>query len=142
LLPRLDELLGKGHRLANLDTGKPLASIRDRLVSANVYLGARPIALALRQGASVVITGRVADASLTLAPAVHELGWSWTDWDRLCAGTVAGHLIECGAQATGGLWCNWQDAPDLANVGYPIAEVEKDGTVRITKPPKTGGAVN
>src|SRR5262249_14927314 len=77
LLPRLDELLGKGHKLANLDTGKPLTSVRERVVSANVYLGARPIALALRQGAAVVITGRVADASLTLAPAVHELGWSW-----------------------------------------------------------------
>ena len=82
---------------------------------------------ALRQGASIVITGRVADASLTVAPAVHEFGWAWDDWDRLAAGTVAGHLIECGAQATGGLWCNWQEAPDLANVGYPIAEIEPDG---------------
>ena len=112
------------------------------MVSANAYLGARPIVEALRQGASVVITGRVADASLTLAPAVHEFGWAWDDWDRLAAGTVAGHLIECGAQATGGLWCNWQEAADLANVGYPIAEIEADGTFRITKPPGTGGAVN
>src|SRR5205814_1880131 len=83
---------------------------------------------ALELGADVVVTGRVADASLTLAPAVHEFGWAWDDWDRLAAGTVAGHLIECGAQATGGLWCNWQEAPDLANVGYPIAEMEADGT--------------
>jgi hypothetical protein len=99
LMPRLDELLGKGHDLTHLDTGQPLSSIRDRVVSANVYLGARPIAMALRGGASVVITGRVADASLTLGPAVHELGWDWHDWDRLAAGTVAGHLIECGANA-------------------------------------------
>jgi hypothetical protein len=142
LMPRLDALLAEGHALSNLDTGEPLSSVRSRLVSANAYLGAGPIVEALRQGASVVITGRVADASLTLAPAVHELGWRWDDWDRLCAGTVAGHLIECGAQATGGLWCNWREAPDLWNVGYPIAEIEEGGTLRITKPEGSGGAVN
>jgi len=125
-----------------MDTGQPLATVRDRVVSANAYLGARPIVMALQQGASVVVTGRVADASLTLAPAVHELGWSWGDWDRLAAGTVAGHLIECGAQATGGLWCNWQEAYDLGDVGYPIAEVVTAGEVTLTKPPETGGAVN
>jgi hypothetical protein len=142
LLGRLDELIAAGHALANLDTGAPLATIRDRVVSANAYLGAAPIVTALQRGADLVITGRVADASLTLAPATHELHWSWDDLDRLCAGTVAGHLIECGAQATGGLWCNYQDAPDMANVGYPIAEIDDDGTLRITKPPGTGGAVN
>ncbi len=142
LLPRLDTLLAEGHELTNLDTGEPLSAVRSRLVSANAYLGARPIVEALKQGASLVITGRVADASLTLAPAVHELGWKWDDWDRLCAGTVAGHLIECGAQATGGLWINWEEAPDLANVGYPIAEIDEDGTLRITKPEGSGGAVN
>ncbi len=141
LMPQLDVLLGKGHALAHMDTGKPLSTVRDRVVSANVYLGARPIALALRQGASIVITGRVADASLTLGPAVHEQGWSWHDWDRLAAGTVAGHLIECGAQVTGGLWCNWQET-NLGDVGYPIAEINEAGEVRITKPPATGGAVN
>jgi hypothetical protein len=77
-----------------------------------------------------------------VAPAVHEFGWNWEDWDRLSAATVAGHLIECGAQATGGLWCNWKDAPDLANVGYPIAEIDIHGKVWITKPPNTGGVVN
>jgi len=142
LLGRLDQLLGQGHALANLDTAAALSTIRSRVVSANAYLGARPIVAALEKGASVVITGRVADASLTLGPAVHELGWGWQEWDRLSAGTIAGHLIECGAQATGGLWCNWQQAPDLADVGYPIAEIEPDGTFRITKPPGTGGAVN
>jgi hypothetical protein len=142
LLPRLDRLVAEGHALAHLDTGEPLATVRDRVVSANAYLGAGPIAAALRQNASVVITGRVADASLTLGPAVHEFGWAWDDWDRLAAGTVAGHLIECGAQVTGGLWCNWQEAPDLAGVGYPLAELAPDGTFNLTKPAGTGGAVN
>jgi hypothetical protein len=141
LLPRLDELLVQGHAFTNLDTSEPLTVVRDRLVSANAYLGAPPIVSALRQGADVVITGRVADASLTLAPAVHEFGWTWDDWDRLAAGTVAGHLIECGAQATGGLWCNWQET-DLALVGYPIADVEASGDFVLTKPPGSGGAVN
>ncbi|MGF1582403.1 MAG: acyclic terpene utilization AtuA family protein [Gemmataceae bacterium] len=141
LLPNLDDLLSQGHGMNNLENDGPLSAIRDRVVSANAYLGARPIAEALGRGASIVITGRVADASLTVGPAVHELGWSWDDWDRLCAATVAGHLIECGAQVTGGLWCNWQEA-DLTNVGYPIAVIDEDGTVRITKPEGTGGAVN
>jgi hypothetical protein len=142
LLPRLDQLLAEGHAFANLDTGAPLATIRARVVSANAYLGAQPISAALTAGASVVITGRVADASLTVGPAVHELGWRWDDWDRLAAGSVAGHLIECGAQCTGGLWCNWREAPHLGNVGYPIAECAADGAIRISKPPGSGGAIN
>jgi len=142
LLPHLDQLLAAGHALANLDTGQPLITIRDRVVSANAYLGARPIVAALASGAAIVITGRVADASLTVGPAVFEFGWNWQDWNRLSAATVAGHLIECGAQATGGLWCNWSEAPDLANVGYPIAEIETAGSIAITKPPASGGAVN
>src|SRR5215471_1807079 len=142
LMPRLDALLAEGQALANLDTGEPLTAVRERVVSANAYLGARPIADALRLGAAVVVTGRVADASLTLGPAAHALGWQWDDWDRLSAGTVAGHLIECGAQATGGLWCNWPEAPDLANIGYPIAEIDEDGDFCLTKPEGSGGAVN
>ncbi len=142
LMPNLDRVLADGHALSHLDTGAPLAGIRGCVVSANAYLGASPIVEALRGGAAIVITGRVADASLALAPAIHEFGWSSDDWDRLAAGTVAGHLIECGAQATGGLWCNWPEAPDFENVGYPIAEIEESGTFRITKPAGTGGAVN
>src|SRR5207302_6938888 len=132
LLPRLDELLQAGHALAHLDTGQPLSVIRERVVSANAYLGAKPIVEALARGAAVVITGRVADASLTVGPAVHELGWAWDDWDRLAAATVAGHLIECGAQATGGLWCNWQEAAGLGDVGYPIAEINSRGRFRMS----------
>jgi len=142
LLPQLDALLDRGVALANLDTGEPLRSIRPRVVSANAYLGSVPIVQALRQGAGIVITGRVADASLTLAPAAHEFDWPWNDWDCLAAGSAAGHLIECGAQATGGLWCNWRELDNLAGVGYPIAEIEADGAFTISKPPGSGGAVN
>jgi hypothetical protein len=95
----------------------------------------------LAKGADAVITGRVADASLTVGPAVHHFGWKWDDWRHLGFATVAGHLIECGAQATGGLWCNWKEA-ELANVGYPLVELTADGPFTITKPDGTGGAVN
>jgi hypothetical protein len=142
LLPRLDELVAAGHALTNLDTGEAFPTIRERVVSANAYLGARPIAEALGRGASVVVTGRVADASLTLGPCVHEFDWAWDDWNRLGAGSVAGHLIECGAQATGGLWVNADDSTNLSDVGYPVAEVAADGSMTITKPERTGGAVN
>jgi hypothetical protein len=111
------------------------------VVSANAYLGARPIADALAAGARIVITGRVADASLTVGPAMHEFGWQWDDWDRLAAASVAGHLIECGAQVTGGYSVNWQDY-SLREVGYPIAEISEDGSCVITKPKTCGGTVN
>ena len=144
LMPRLDELLAAGHGLNHLDTGEPLSSVRERVVSANAYLGARPIVEALAAGARVVITGRVADASLTVGPAAHAFGWGFgkADADRLGAASVAGHLIECGAQATGGLWVNADDSTRLADVGYPVAEVAEDGTFTISKPEGTGGAVN
>jgi len=142
LLPRLDELLATGNALTNLDTGEPLAKIRDRVVSANAYLGARPVVDALKLGAHLVVTGRVADASLVVGPTMFEHGWDWNDLDRLCAATVAGHLIECGAQATGGLLCNWNEVPDLAKVGYPIADIDPNGDFRIEKPAGTGGVVN
>ena len=148
LLPRLPELLAAGCELLNLDTGHPLAeflrsSARGQapVVSANAYLGARPIAETLAAGARIVITGRVADASLTVGPAMHEYGWLWDDWDKLAAASVAGHLIECGAQVTGGYSVDWQQY-DLADVGYPIAELAGDGNSFITKPAGTGGAVN
>ena len=144
LMPRLDDLIATGHALNHLDTGEPLSTIRDKVVSANAYLGAEPIVLALKLGARIVITGRVADASLTVGPAAFEFGWGFGEpnLDRLAAATVAGHLIECGAQATGGLWINADDSTNLAEVGYPIAEIAEDGSFTITKPPKTGGAVN
>lgn len=144
LLPRLDELFADGHVLHHLDTGEPLTTLRERVVCAHAYLGARPIVEALKNGAQLVITGRVADASLAVAPAVYEFGWGFgpADLDRLAGATVAGHLIECGAQVTGGLWINATDRTRLAEVGYPIAEIAEDGSFVITKPPGTGGAVN
>jgi hypothetical protein len=132
LLPRLDELLAQGHVFANIDTGEPLSMVRDRVVSANAYLGARPIAEALQRGADIVVTGRVADASLTVGPAAHEFGWAWDDWDRLAAATVAGHLIECGAQVSGGLWCNWREVTDWDTNGYPFLAMTDDGAFDIT----------
>jgi hypothetical protein len=144
LMPRLDDILATGHSLNHLDSGAPLASVRERVVSTNAYLGAAPIATALAGGADIVITGRVADASLTVGPAAHEFGWGFgpADLDRLAAATVAGHLIECGAQATGGLWMNAEDSTQLGDVGYPIADIAEDGQFVITKPAGTGGAVN
>jgi hypothetical protein len=141
LFGRLDLLQNEGCHFENLDTGEPLSALRRPIASANAYLGARPIVDALAGGARVVITGRVADASLTLAPAVHQFSWGWDDWNRLAAGSVAGHLIECGAQVTGGLYRHWQNI-DLAAVGYPIAEIAADGAVVITKPTGTGGEVS
>lgn len=141
LLPDLPSLLASGCEFENLDTGRPLSELQAQVVSANAYLGAQEIAAALNQSARLVITGRVADASLTVGPAVHEFGWTWDDWRRLAGASVAGHLIECGAQATGGFYAHWQEI-ELANVGYPIAELADDGTCVITKPPGSGGVVN
>jgi len=143
ILPRLDALLAEGHPLVNMDTGAPLASIRDRVVAANAYLGADGIVEALAREAHVVVTGRVADASLCLGPLRHEFGWRDDDWSRLAAGMIAGHVIECGAQCTGGNCLHeWASIPDLATVGYPIAEVHEDGATVITKHPGTGGRVS
>jgi hypothetical protein len=136
-------LLARGIELRNMDTDEPLATVRDRIQSANVYLGAAPIAEALNKGARVVITGRATDTGLTLAPMIHEFGWAGDDWDKLAAGTIAGHIIECGAQCSGGnCQYEWQSIPDLANVGFPIAEASPDGTFVITKHDGTGGRVN
>lgn len=141
LLPRIDALMAAGESFTNFDTGKPFAEVRPQLASANAYLGAAGIVEALRQQARIVVTGRVADASLTVGPAVFEFGWKWDDWRRLGAATVAGHLIECGAQVTGGMFSGWNDALSLDNLGYPIAEISEDGAITITKPAGTGGAV-
>ena len=143
VLPRVDELLAHGVALDNMETGESIAGIRERLTSANAYLGAGPIVEALRQGAQIVLTGRTADASLALAPMIAEFGWSPDDWDRLAAGIVAGHILECGAQSTGGNFTgDWKAVPDLARIGFPIAEVHPDGTSVITKHPGTGGLVS
>lgn len=141
LLPGLDAHVTAGEPFSNFDTGEALGDVRQKLASANAYLGAAGIVEALKQKARIVITGRVADASLTVGPAVFEFGWKWDDWNRLAAATVAGHLIECGAQVTGGMFSAWTPAIRLDNVGYPIAEIDEGAGVVITKPAGSGGAV-
>ena len=143
IMSRLDDFIGRGIELRNMDTAKPLSLVRDQIQSANVYLGAWPMVEALNKGANVVITGRATDTGLTLAPLIHEFGWSNDDWNRLASGTIAGHIIECGAQASGGnCQYEWQSIPDLANVGFPIAEASPDGTFVVTKHEGSGGRVN
>jgi Acyclic terpene utilisation family protein AtuA len=142
IMPRLDELLDRGVEFTNLDTGEPLTGVRSQVQSANVYFGAFPIAEALCRGAGIVITGRCNDAALALGPMVREFGWKADDWDRISAGTIAGHVIECGAQCTGGnCQVDWETMPDYAGIGYPIIEAEADGTFVITKHQGTGGRV-
>ena len=143
ILPRLDELLAQGHELRDMDTGRPLSDIRDRVVSANAYIGMAPVVEALDRGADIVITGRVTDTGLTLGPLVHEHRWSDQDWDKIAAGTIAGHIIECGAQSSGGnLLKDWQKVKGLADPGFPIVEVAADGSFVVTKHPNTGGVVS
>ena len=138
LMDRAAELKAAGHR--EMYSGEPWP---DRpLTAINAYLGAVPIAAALAKGADVVITGRIVDSALVLGPLMHEFGWALDDYDRMAAGSVLGHLLECGAQATGGLFTDWRDVPDWSNIGYPIAECHADGSAVITKAPDTGGLVS
>lgn len=142
IFSRLDELIGNGVLMNNLDTGEPISAIRDRVQSANLYLGAAPIVEALRQGAQIVVTGRCSDPAMSMAAEIFEFGWPMDDYRRLAAAAVAGHAIECGAQCTGGnCQVDWQTMPDLTGIGYPILEAEPDGTFAITKHEGTGGRV-
>jgi len=143
IFPRLDELIAKGCELRDMDTDQPLSTVRSRVLSANAYIGAFPLAEGLATGAQVVIAGRCTDTALALAPMIHRFGWSDQDWDKLAAGTIAGHIVECGAQCTGGnSQVDWQNIPDMANIGYPIVEAEPDGSFTITKHRGTGGRVH
>jgi hypothetical protein len=142
LMDRLDGLLEGGHELRNMDTDEPLSGVRRAVSSANAYIGARPIVEALEQQALIVLTGRATDTALTLGPLIHEFGWAADDWDRLAAGTIAGHILECGAQCTGGNYSRWWEVPELDRVGYPIVEAAADGTFVVTKHEGTGGLVN
>lgn len=145
ILERIDELRASGEPLAHMDTGADIAAVRERMLFANAYLGAQPIAEALARGADIVLTGRTADAALTLGPLAHEFGWKWDDWDRMAAGLTLGHLLECSGQGSGGNFGSageWAKVPDYAHLGYPIAEVSEDGSALFTKPPGTGGRVS
>ena len=141
LLPQLRTLRAAGCDLRHLETEEPLAKSDEEIVCANAYLGARPIVDALDRQARIVVTGRVADASLTVGPCVHEFGWEWSDLKRLAGASVAGHLIECGSQVTGGYSTSWTENL-LADVGYPIAEIDTDGHCTIAKPDGSGGRVD
>jgi hypothetical protein len=140
---RIDDILAKGYEMRDMDTGGPITSIRSRILSANAYIGAFPLAEALDRGADVVIAGRSTDTALTLAPMVHTFKWKPDDWDKLAAGTIAGHIVECGAQCSGGnCQVDWENIPDMANIGYPIIEAEPDGSFVVTKHAVAGGRVN
>ena len=143
IMGKLDELFDNGIELNNMESGESLADVRNFVASANVYFGAAPLAEALAQGADIVVTGRCTDTGLALAPMIHEFGWALDDWDKISAGTIAGHIIECGAQTTGGnCQVDWQSIPDLWDIGYPIVEASPDGTFVVTKHEGTGGRVN
>ena len=143
ILDNIDELVVKGVELKNMETGESVKTVRDKVLSANVYFGAAGIVECLKQGADIVMTGRVTDTGLTLAPMIYEFGWDMTNWDLMAAGTVAGHILECGGQASGGNFLgDWKSIPDLARLGFPIAEAFPNGEMIITKHENTGGLVS
>jgi hypothetical protein len=141
VLARIPELLERGEALANMDDGRPLAAVRDRILSANVYVGAQPIVECLRQGAQIVIGGRLTDPALVAGPMMHEFGWRADEHDKLAAGTMAGHIAECGAQCTGGNFSDWRQVADFVRIGYPVIEGYPDGSFVVTKHEGTGGLV-
>ncbi|OGL10872.1 MAG: exopolyphosphatase [Candidatus Rokubacteria bacterium RIFCSPLOWO2_02_FULL_72_37] len=142
VLDRLERWQAQGHALAHLDRGIPLAQLRAPILTANAYLGGWGIAEALGRGADVVITGRVTDASLVVGPAAWRFGWRRDDWDRLASAVVAGHILECGAQCTGGNYAFFQEVPTYTGIGFPLAEMREDGGFVVTKHPGTGGLVS
>lgn len=150
-LPRVavvegDDLTGlmSASELAARETGGSILRGATDIVAADLYLGAKPVAQALDQGADIVVTGRIADSALALGPLIHAFGWKLDDWDRMAAGTLAGHLLECGSQITGGYFADppFKTVPGMADLGYPIAEIDADGSMIITKPAGTGGRVD
>jgi len=138
----LYELTHAGEKFTNMETGAGFTGVRHRVTSANVYLGAEPVVAALDAGCQIIVTGRVTDTGITLAPMIHEFGWKMDDWDRMAAGIVAGHIIECGAQGSGGNITDWQEVKSFEDVGYPIIEMNRSGDFTVTKHPRTGGLVN
>ena len=141
ILDDLKSMIEEGEPFANMDNGHSLEPFLDRVKTANVYIGAESIVEALHQGADIVITGRATDPSIVLAPLIYEFGWSLEDMDLMAAGTIAGHIIECGAQCTGGNYVHWKEIPNMARIGYPVIEASPDGSFVVTKHDDTGGRV-
>ena len=141
LMQRLGELNAAGVSLDNMEDGAAFRLVRERVSSANAYYGAWPVVEALASGAEIVVTGRCTDTGITLAPMIHAFDWAADDWDRLAAGIVAGHIVECGAQSTGGNFTDWREVPHFERIGYPVLEVHPDGSFIVTKHPGTGGRV-
>jgi len=143
VLDRLEEFLDSGVAIDNMDTGESLSAVLDKVQSANVYLGAQPLVEALDKGAQIIVGGRLTDTGLTLAPLMHEFGWTFEDWDKVATGTIAGHIIECGGQCSGGnCQFDWEAIPELENIGFPIVEAYPSGEFVITKHSNTGGRIN
>ncbi len=142
ILARLPTLLAEGHPLANMDTGAPLSDVLDRVSSANVYIGAQAVADCLAAGADIVIGGRITDPALVAGPLMYEFGWSPSDYHKLAAATVAGHIVECGPQCSGGNFTAWREVTDFVRIGYPIIEAAPDGTFFVTKHANTGGLID
>jgi hypothetical protein len=143
IIDYLEDIISKGCELNNMETGESIVSHKDKMLSANVYFGAMPIVEALEMGADIVITGRTTDTGLTLAPMIYEFGWDRSNYDLMAAGTVAGHILECGAQSTGGNFLgDWESIENFAEIGFPIAEAHSNGEVIITKHENTGGKVS
>lgn len=142
ILSSIDQLIGDGHMLHNMETGEAITTVKDKLLSANVYFGCKPVVEALEKEADIVITGRVTDTGLTLAPMVHEFGWQFDDYDKMSAGTIAGHIIECGAQVSGGNFTDWERVEDFVNIGFPIIEALPNGEFFVTKHEGTGGLIS
>lgn len=142
ILDDIDRLIGEGHHLENMETGEPVETVKDKLLSANVYFGCRPVVEALQKGADIVVTGRVTDTGLTLAPMVYEFDWDFDDYDKMSAGTIAGHIIECGAQVSGGNFTDWETIDDFVDIGFPIIEALPSGDFYVTKHDNSGGMVS
>ena len=143
ILGEISDLKAKGAEFRNMETGEDFAGIQEHLEAANIYFGAMPVVAALKRwNPDIIITGRVTDTGITLAPMIYEFGWSWEDWNRLASGIIAGHLIECGTQVTGGNFSDWEKVPSFDEMGFPIVEVSPDGSFVLTKHEATGGLVS
>lgn len=142
ILDDIDRLIEQGHHLDNMESGESVETIKDKLLSANVYFGCRPVVEALQKGADIVVTGRVTDTGLTLAPMVYEFGWEFDDYDKMSTGTIAGHIIECGGQVSGGNFTDWETVSDFVDIGFPIIEAYPGGDFFVTKHEGTGGLVS